>query len=122
MVYTEFKATPIGQSISKDEFLLMPLQCIFEIIRVGGERDKRVANTYSLTTARLTSIVVAIAHSFSGDRHKAKEIPLSDYLPFDLNPGDSAFRMETRELLKKFIERRKLPVHVIAALNKVIST
>ena len=122
MAYTEFKATPIGQNIDKDEFLSLPMQCIFEIIRVGGEREKRVANTYSLTTARLTSIVVAIAHSFGGGKNKAKEIPLSDYLPFDLNPGDSAFRMETREILKNMIERRKLPVHVIAALNKVIST
>lgn len=122
MAYTEFKATPIGQSIDKAEFLEMPMQCIFEVIRLGGERDKRLANTYSMTTARLTSIVVAIAQSFGGGKNKAKQIPLTDYLPFDLNPEHSASRMETQQVIKKLIQLKKLPVHVIAALNKVITT
>ena len=66
--------------------------------------------------------MVAIAQSFSGGKNKAKQIPLTDYLPFDLDPEHSASRMETQETIKKLIQQKKLPVHVIAGLNKVIST
>ena len=41
-----------------------------------------------------------------------KEIPIED---------DNAFMIETKEVYKKLIAQRNLPLHVIADLNKVIS-
>ena len=96
----------------------MPLRLIHELIRLGGERDKRIANIYSITTAKLTGIILTIAQSFS--KKKSQPPALDGFLPFPLEE-DNAFMVETREVYKKLIAQRKLPLHVLASLNKVIS-
>ncbi len=117
-LYTEFRATPGGSDIGVDAFVRMPLKLIHELIRLGGERDKRMANINSVTTARLTGIILAIAQSFSKKKSAAPSI--DGFLPFPLDE-DNAFMIETKEVYKKLIAQRKLPLHVIADLNKVIS-
>ena len=94
------------------------MQLIHELIRLGGERDKRLANINSVTTARLTGIILTIAQSFS--KKKAAPPSIDEFLPFPVEQ-DNAFMVETREIYKKLIAQRKLPLHVIADLNKVIS-
>ena len=96
----------------------MPLKLIHELIRLGGEREKRVANIGSITTAKLTGIILTIAQSFS--KNKASSPSIDAYLPFPINE-DNAFMIETKEIYKRLIAQRKLPLHVIADLNKVVS-
>ena len=96
----------------------MPLKLIHELIRLGGEREKRVANIGSITTAKLTGIILTIAQSFS--KNKASPPSIDAYLPFPINE-DNAFMIETKEIYKRLIAQRKLPLHVIADLNKVVS-
>jgi len=96
----------------------MPLKLIHELIRLSGERDKRIANIYSITTAKLTGIILSIAQSFG--KKKSSPPSLDGFLPFPIE-DDNAFMVETREIHKKLIAQRKLPLHVIADLNKVIS-
>ena len=113
-LYTEFRATPAGQDIGVDNFVRFPLKLIYELIRLGGERDKRMANIGSVSVARLTGIILTIAQSFSKQKTAAPDIDV--FLPFPLN-DDNTFMVETREIYKKFISTRRLPIHVIAELN-----
>lgn len=117
-LYTEFRATPAGADIGVEGFVRFPLKLIHEVIRLGGERDKRMANINSVSTARLTGIVLAIAQSFS--KKKSPPPSIDGFLPFPIE-DDNAFMIETKEVYKKLIAQRKLPLHVIADLNKVIS-
>ena len=117
-IYTEFRATPGGADIGADAFARLPLKLIHELIRLGGERDKRLANIYSLSVARLTGIILTIAQSFG--KQKVTPPKLDQFLPFPVDE-DNAFMLESREVYKKLIAQRKLPLHVIADLNKVIS-
>lgn len=120
MAYTEFRASPAGRDVSMESFLRLPLKLVYEIIRLAGDRDKRVANIYSISTARLAGIVISIAKSFGGD--KGSETPIDQLLPFPLNEEANQHLLETKEVMKKLIAQRKLPISVIAALNKVITT
>ena len=120
VAYTEFRAAPAGRDVSMESFLRLPLKLIYEIIRLSGNRDKRVANIYSISTARLAGIIISIAKSFGGD--KGSETPIDQLLPFPLNEETNQNLLESKEILKKLIAQRKLPISVIAALNKVITT
>ncbi len=119
-VYTEFRASPAGRDIDRENFLRLPVTTICEVIRIAGDRDKRMANINSISTARMAGIILSIAKSFSGS--KGQDPDIDQLLPFPLNEEVSMVLVETREVMKKLIARRKIPVRVIAALNKVITT
>ena len=118
-LYTEFRASPAGHDIPREEFLRLPLKTLYEVIRYESEREKRKANIYSISTARLSGLILSIAKSFSGS--KGTDPDMDQLLPFPLNQESNVTLTETKEMLKALIERRKLPVNVIAALNKVIT-
>mgnify|MGYP003148127924 CR=1 FL=1 len=120
MVYTEFRASPAGQDVVRHDFLRLPIKTIYSVIRHSGDRDKRLANIHSISTARLAGIIISIARSFGGE--KGGEVPIDQLLPFPLNEEANLALTETREVLKSLIAQQKLPVRVIAALNKVITT
>ena len=120
MVYTEFRASPAGQDVERYDFLRLPIKTIYSVIRHSGDRDKRLANIHSISTARLAAIIISIARSFGGE--KGGEVPIDQLLPFPLNEEANLALTETREVLKSLIAQQKLPVRVIAALNKVITT
>jgi|TARA_B100000073_G_C23710433_1_gene564026 hypothetical protein len=119
-IYTEFKATPAGSELSKEEFLRLPTKAIYEVIRLAGDRDKRMANIYSISTARLTAIIIGIAQSFGGSKSNAKPPEIDKLLPFPLDPEHARSMDETNEVFKTLIKNRKLPIHVIASLKKLI--
>ena len=93
-------------------------------ISVNGREDEYLisvdSNIYSISTARLAGIVISIAKSFGGD--KGSDTPIDQLLPFPLNEEANQHLLETKEIMKKLIAQRKLPISVIAALNKVITT
>lgn len=119
-VYTEFRAAPASQGIDIEQFLRLPLKLIYQVVRLAGDREKRWSNINSISTARLSGIVVSVAKGFSGD--KSESPSLDQFLPFPIDQESNEFIAETKEIHKKLVSRRKLPLHVIAALNKVIST
>lgn len=97
----------------------LPTKAIYEVIRLAGNRDKRMANIYSISTARLTSIIIGIAQSFGGNNN-AKPPDIDKLLPFPIDPDHARSMDETNEIFKRLIMDRKLPIHVIASLKKVI--
>lgn len=118
-VFSEFRASSIGRDSDSAEFLRLPIKLIFEIVRISGEREKKYANIYSISTARLAGIVLSMGKSFSGD--KSANPGLDQFLPYPLDSDASVFITETREIFRNLIAERKLPLPIIAALNNVIS-
>lgn len=96
----------------------MPCKTIYEVIRLSGNRDKRIANINSLTTARLASIVISIAQGIGGQ--KANPPDVDKLIPFPLDAEAAQNLDETNEVFKRLIKDRKLPIHVIASLKKVV--
>ena len=121
LVYTEFRDTPAGKDVDIEHFLRLPLKCIYEIIRIESERKKKQANIDSISTARLTGVVISIAQGFS-KKSKSQPIPIDQLLPYPINEDATAVMVETKEIYKKLLAQRKLPIHVIGGLSKVIST
>ena len=121
LVFTEFRDTPAGKDVDIEHFLRLPLKCIYEIIRIESERKKRQANIDSISTARLTGVVISIAQGFS-KKSKSQPIPIDQLLPYPINEDATAVMVETKEIYKKLLAQRKLPIHVIGGLSKVIST
>ena len=120
-VYTEFRDTPAGRDVGMNRFLRLPMRCVYEVVKIESERKKRQANIDSISTARLTGVVLAIAQSFSKEG-KSQPIPLDQLLPYPLDEDASTLMAETKEIYKKLLAQRKLPIHVIAGISKVIST
>tara|TARA_X000000950_G_scaffold79132_1_gene99498 strand:+ start:1910 stop:2170 length:261 start_codon:yes stop_codon:yes gene_type:complete len=81
---------------------------------------KREANYNSISTARLASIVVSVANGFAGAKNN-KAIPVDDLLPFPLDEKAFNKNKVTLDIIQDLIRRGKLPIHVIASLNAVIS-
>ena len=119
-VYTEFRAAPASQGSDIEQFLRLPLKLIYQVVRLAGDREKRWSNINSISTARLSGIVVSVAKGFSGD--KSESPSLDQFLTFPIDQESNEFMADTKEIHKKLISLRKVPLHVIAALNKVIST
>ena len=120
-VYTEFRDTPAGRDVGMNRFLRLPMRCVYEVVKIESERKKRQANIDSISTARLTGVVISIAQSFSKEG-KSQPIPLDQLLPYPLDEDASTLMAETKEIYKKLLAQRKLPIHVIGGLSKVIST
>ena len=120
-VYTEFRDTPAGRDVGMNSFLRLPMSCVYEVVKIESERKKRQANIDSISTARLTGVVISIAQSFSKEG-KSQPIPLDQLLPYPLDEDASTLMAETKEIYKKLLAQRKLPIHVIGGLSKVIST
>lgn len=120
-VYTEFRDTPAGRDVGMNRFLRLPMRCVYEVVKIESERKKRQANIDSISTARLTGVVISIAQSFS-KQGKSQPIPLDQLLPYPLDEDASTIMAETKEIYKKLLAQRKLPIHVIGGLSKVIST
>jgi hypothetical protein len=77
-------------------------------------------NTESVTTAQLTTVLVKIAHGFSGSKSAAPKVQPRDFLPFpdwkpasDVADGPDA---PTKFILSELVRTRCIPLHVYAAL------
>ena len=93
---------------------------VYIILEFGYEEEKRQANINSISTAKLALIVVQVAQAMSGSKKETK-MSIDDMLPFALNEEQSTARTETQELISRLTRQGKIPVHVIAALSRVVS-
>lgn len=97
-----------------------PLGMLFELVRLHMEVVKRETNYASLSTARLASIVVSVANGFAGSKNN-KPLPIDDLLPFPLDEKAVQKNEATSNVIQALIKLGKIPIHVIASLNSVIS-
>lgn len=75
----------------------------------------------AITTARLTQIVVQVAHAFSGSKQAAPKSKVTEFLPFpDWKPASHEADgpdQPTRFVLSELVRTRQIPLHVFTALS-----
>lgn len=64
--------------------------------------------------------MVSIANGFAGNKNN-KAIDIDQLLPFPLDDEKHAVDQQTTLIAKDLFRKRKLPIHVIAALNEFIT-
>ncbi len=114
------KSSSLGCEYTRDSFLRTPLKEVYTILEFVYEEEKRHANITSISTAKLALIVVQVAQAMSGSKKDSK-LSMDDMLPFALNEEQSTTQSETQELISKLTRQGRIPIHVIAALSKVVS-
>ncbi len=119
-LYLQLRCTPLGPDYPKEVFIRTPIGLIGFLLKTCHDDEKRRANISSISTAKLTQVVISVAQAFGGgkDRNRSK---ISDFLPFELNAESSEVEERTKEILTKLIKSRRIPAHVIAALSPHIT-
>lgn len=90
------------------------------ILKQWSEEEKRRANISSISTAKLSHIVLQTAAAMSGSKEKVR-VKIEELLPFELEPESDEREDLTRQILSKLVKSRRIPAHVIAALNPYIA-
>jgi hypothetical protein len=119
-LYLQVRSSRFGHDYDKPKFLRTPLKELFRVLEFVFEEEKRSANIQSIATAKLAMIVIQIAQGYAGNK-KPSTITIDDLLPFALNTKMSEIESETGNIVAKLTRESRLPIHVIAALSKVIS-
>ena len=119
-LYLQLRCTPLGPDYPKEVFIRTPIGLIGHLLKTCHEDEKRRANIGSISTAKLTQVVLSVAQAFGGgkDRNRTK---ISDFLPFELDAESSEVEERTKEILTKLIKSQRIPAHVIAALSPHIT-
>lgn len=119
-VYFRVRSSAIGGDFTPERFLRTPISTIRWLLRQIDDHDCARANTHSVTTARLTGVLIQVAHGFSGSKRPAPKIQPREFLPFpDWKPeaatadGPDA---PTKFILSELVRTRQVPLHVYAAL------
>ena len=85
-----------------------------------SDREQSEANLRALPVARLTQVLIQIAHGFSGAKGQPPKLEVKDFLPYpNWNPAGGQAdgpSPPTRFILTELGKRRALPMHVFAAL------
>jgi len=104
--------------------LRTPVGTIRWVLSQLSDREQADANLQALPIARLTQIVIQVAHGFSGSKRQAPKIEAKAFLPYpDWRPGGveaDGPDNPTKFVLTELAKRRAIPVHVFAALMSPI--
>jgi hypothetical protein len=111
----------MGQDFPAPKFLRTPISTIRWILRELDDAEKVEANVNAITTARLTQVIIQVAHGFSGSKSAAPKVKPTDFLPFpDWKPTSTEADgpdQPTKFILSELIRSRQIPLHVFTALN-----
>lgn len=110
----------LGEDFPRERFLRTPVSTIRWVLRQIDDREQAQANLDALPTARLTQLVIQIAHGFSGSERAAPKTKVQEFLPFpDWRPATAEADgpdQPTRFILTELGKQRRLPIHVLTAL------
>ena len=114
------RASALGADFPRERFLRTPVSTIRMVLRELEQREQAEANLNALATARLTQLVIQVAHGFSGSKRPAPKIAAKDFLPYpDWRPiateADGPDQ-PTKFVLSELGQKRMIPIHVLAAL------
>lgn len=110
----------LGDDFPRERFLRTPISIIRWALREIDDRDKALANLTALPVARLTQILIQIAHGFSGSKRPAPKLEIKDFLPYpDFRPASHTADgpdAGTKFILTELGKQRRIPIHVLTAL------
>jgi hypothetical protein len=119
-IYVRVRTSALGADFPRERFLRTPIGLIRWILRQLDEREQALANMAALPTARLTQLVVQIAHGFSGSRRPAPKMKVQDFLPYPkLSPASAEAEGPddpTKFILTELGRSHRIPMHVFVAL------
>ena len=114
------RSSPVGGDFTPERFLRTPISTIRWLLRQIDDLDRGRANTASVSTARLTAVLIQIAHGFSDSKRAAPKVHPRDFLPFpDWKPASEVADgpdAPTKFILSELVRTRRMPLHVYAAL------
>lgn len=114
------RMSALGEDFPRERFLRTPVSTIRWALRQIDDREQAQANLDALPTARLTQLVIQIAHGFSGSKRAAPKTKVQEFLPFpDWRPATAEADgpdQPTRFILTELGKQRRLPIHVLTAL------
>lgn len=110
----------LGEDFPRERFLRTPISTIRWVLRQIDDREQAQANLEALPTARLTQLVIQIAHGLSGSKRAAPKTKVQEFLPFpNWRPATAEADgpdQPTRFILTELGKQRRLPIHVLTAL------
>lgn len=110
----------LGADFPRERFLRTPISTIRWVLRQLDDREQAQANLEALPTARLTQILLQIAHGFSQSKRAAPKTKVQEFLPFpNWRPATAEADgpdQPTRFILTELGRQRRVPIHVLAAL------
>lgn len=114
------RASAVGGDFTPERFVRTPVSTIRWLLRQIDDDERGRMNLGSLSTAKLTSILIQLAHGFSGSKRSAPKTAPRDFLPFpDWKPSAAIAdgpTAPTKFILTELVRTRRLPLHVYAAL------
>ena len=114
------RTSALGSDFPRERFLRTPINVIRWVLREIDDREKALANLGALPVARLTQILIQIAHGFSGSKRPAPKTEVKDFLPFpQWRPASQQAdgpEPGTKFVLTELGKQRRIPIHVLAAL------
>lgn len=120
------RASPVGSDFTPERFLRTPISTIRWLLRQIDDHDKGRANTESVTTARLATLVMQVAHGLSGSKRPAPKVKPQEFLPYpDWKPEAASSDgpdAPTKFILSELVRTRRIPLHVYAVLATEAST
>jgi hypothetical protein len=120
-IYVRVRCSPMGVDYPAERFLRTPISTLRWLLRQIDDAEQAKANLASITTARLTQLVVQVAHGFSGSKRAAPKVKPNEFLPFpDWKPASTEVDgpdQPTKFILSELIRTRQIPLHVFATLN-----
>lgn len=123
-MYIRIRCSALGDDFPRERFVSTPIAVIRRVLREIDDQEKGLANLNALPVARLTQLVIQIAHGFSGSKRPAPKLEVKEFLPYpDWRPNTQAVHGPsegTRFVLTELGGKRKLPIHVFTALVTVI--
>jgi hypothetical protein len=111
----------MGIDFPTERFLRTPIGTIRWILTQIDDQEKSQANIQAITAARLTSLVLQVAHSYSGSKKSAPKTDPEDFLPFPhWKPADARSEgvdQSTKLILSELLRNWQIPMHVFVALT-----
>jgi hypothetical protein len=112
--------SPLGEDFPRERFLRTPISTIRWLLRQLDDHEQSQANLQALPTARLTQIVLQVAHGLSGSQRASPKTKVQEFLPFpDWRPSSAEAEgpdQPTRFILTELGRQRRIPIHVLTAL------
>lgn len=98
-----------------------PVSVIEKALKTTHSLEQERANRDASTVARLTTVMISIAHGFSGSKSRPPKVKVQDFLPYpDWKPESNINNLitdETTKILLRLLKRRQIPTYVFTALK-----
>lgn len=119
-VYLRLRMSALGADFPADRFLRTPVAVIRRALREVDDKEKGTMNMEALPVARLTHVLIQVAHGFSGSKRASPQIDMKTFLPFpDWRPASQQAdgpSPGTKHVLAELAGKRMIPLHVLAGL------